>query len=78
MARKPATKPRKNASQERSRATVAAPRATAPGALPAQQGTFVKVSISATDGPKPWATPVQAYFRRTADGWQLVGLDRLP
>jgi hypothetical protein len=59
------------------RATVASTRATAPGALPTATGTFVKVSISATDGPKPWATPVHAFFRRTADGWLLVGLERL-
>jgi hypothetical protein len=61
-----------------SRAEVATPRAAAPGGLPSERGAYVTVQITATDGPKPWATPVHAYFRRTADGWTLVGLERLP
>ncbi len=60
------------------RAVVATPRASAPDGLPNAPGAYVSVRISATDGPKPWTTPVQAYFRRTAAGWLLVGLDRLP
>ncbi len=60
------------------RAVVTAPRAAAPGRLPADAGAYVTVQINATDGPKAWATPVHAFFRRTAGGWQLVGLERLP
>ena len=60
------------------RAIVTIPRATAPGRLPDEAGAYVKVQISATAGPPAWATPVQAYFRRTAGAWTLVGLERLP
>jgi hypothetical protein len=61
-----------------SRTTVTTPRAEAPGRLPGEAGAYVRVQIAATDGPKPWTTPLDAYFRRTADAWTLVGLDRLP
>jgi hypothetical protein len=61
-----------------SRGVVATPRAQAPGRLPEEPGAYVKVQIAATDGPRPWATPVDAYFRRSASAWTLVGLDRLP
>jgi hypothetical protein len=51
----------------------------APVPLPAEPGGFVKVDVYAKDPPHPsWKEPVQAYFRRTADGWKLVGLERLP
>ena len=50
-------------------------RAPAP-ALPAEPGAFVRVRIAATGGPTAWAQPVEAYFRRAAGGWTLVGLDR--
>jgi hypothetical protein len=59
------------------RAAVPTTRAVAPVSLPAGPGAYVAVRISATDGPAPWAVPVQACFRRTADGWTLVGLDRV-
>jgi len=50
----------------------------APDGLPAAQGTYLHVEITAVDGPHPsWAVPVHAYFWRTATGWKLVGLDRL-
>ena len=40
---------------------------------------FVKVEISATaDAPAAWTQPVAVYFRRAADGWSLVGFERLP
>jgi hypothetical protein len=60
------------------RSVIAMPRAAAPARLPAETGAYVAVRISATDGPAPWTVPVQACFRRTASGWTLVGLDRLP
>jgi hypothetical protein len=59
-------------------ADVPTTRVQAPVGLPAEAGAYVSVRISATGGPTSWATPVQAYLRRTADGWMLVGLDRLP
>lgn len=49
----------------------------APAPLPVEDGTFVRVDISATDPGHPsWDTPVSAYFRRHAGRWVLVGLDR--
>ncbi len=40
---------------------------------------FVRVQIRAVDGPHPsWAVPVQAFFACTAEGWKLVGFERLP
>jgi hypothetical protein len=69
--------------------TVAATQATAPAdalvrvrpdtSLPGGRGVFVRADISAVQGAQPsWSTPVQAYFRRGADGWRLVGFDRMP
>lgn len=52
---------------------------SAPGGLPASAGSFIDVEISATGGPDPsWAVPVHAYFKRTAQGWVLVGFERMP
>jgi len=54
-------------------------RIQAPSDLPRGAGTFIKVSIAAVNPPfKSWAQPVDAYFRGTASGWQLVGVERLP
>ena len=51
----------------------------APAALPTAAGSFVKVQLSAAQPEKgSAAAPVDVYFRRTADGWRLVGLERLP
>jgi hypothetical protein len=59
--------------------TWAAEQARAPGPLPQAIGSFVKVQVRATDSAHPsWAIPVDVYFRRTANGWTLVGLERLP
>ena len=39
----------------------------------------MKVSIAAVGAANRRGTkPIDVYFRRTASGWQLVGLDRLP
>ena len=47
--------------------------------LPAAPGSFVEVDISAESSAHPsWREPVRTFFRRTADGWKLVGLERLP
>jgi hypothetical protein len=56
------------------------PSAVAPeGVLSGAIGSFVKIDVSAIDPPKdPWRVPVQLYFRKSAEGWKLVGLERLP
>ena len=47
--------------------------------LPGDRGVFVRVDISAADpAHRSWALPVRAYFRGTADGWKLVGFERMP
>jgi hypothetical protein len=58
--------------------------ATASMAAPAAvsslaSGSFVAIDIAA-DSPahESWQRPVRTVFRRTGDGWKLVGLDRLP
>ena len=51
----------------------------APAQVRATPGAFVKVELSATSAEhSSWAQPVQVYFRGTAGGWTLVGLERLP
>ena len=51
----------------------------APAQLRATPGAFVKVEVSATSAEHPtWAQPVHVYFRRQADGWTLVGFERMP
>jgi hypothetical protein len=51
----------------------------APGLLPQEPGTFVRIRVSASDPEHPaWAQPADAFFRRTPQGWTLIGLDRLP
>jgi hypothetical protein len=50
----------------------------APGDLPATDGSFVEVDISAESANhSSWRQPVRAFFRRAATGWTLVGLERL-
>jgi hypothetical protein len=54
-------------------------RLQAPSDLPRGAGSYIKVSIAAVNPPhKSWATPVEVYFRGTASGWQLVGVERVP
>ena len=49
----------------------------APPGLPSLVGSYVEIDISATAQAHPsWEQPVRSYFRRTADGWKLVGLER--
>jgi hypothetical protein len=57
----------------------AGPSIAAPAGLTAASGpgAYVKVQVRATDAPEAaWDQPVDVYFRRTADGWKLVGIDR--
>jgi hypothetical protein len=50
------------------------PESTRPGG-----GAFLRVDISAPGAQQAsWASPVYAWFRHTADGWSLVGFDRMP
>jgi hypothetical protein len=51
----------------------------APRGLPVDPESFVAVDISADAKEyQAWRKPIRAYFRRGADGWTLVGLERLP
>ena len=52
---------------------------TAPRGWSRDGGPFVEVDITSASAAHPsWQQPVRTYFRRTADGWTLVGLERLP
>jgi hypothetical protein len=49
----------------------------APSGLPAAAGSFVAVDLSGdTTSYRAWREPIRVYFRRAADAWSLVGLDR--
>jgi hypothetical protein len=55
-----------------------APRAPAPSLLPPAAGTYLWASISVAGGPDSWSTPAHVVFRREANGWTLIGFQRLP
>jgi hypothetical protein len=45
--------------------------------LPDATGQFIEVDIAAEGAHEAsWEQPVRAFFRRTSDGWKLVGLER--
>ncbi len=47
--------------------------------MPTATGAFIEVDITADSPTYPsWQRPVRTFFRRTVDGWKLVGLERLP
>jgi hypothetical protein len=51
----------------------------APPDLPAQDGVFIKVQLSAGDAEfETWEKPVDAYFRLRGGEWRLVGFERMP
>ncbi len=51
----------------------------APRDLSTASGSFVAVDLSAESQAHPtWKRPVRTTFRRGAQGWTLVGLERLP
>jgi hypothetical protein len=51
----------------------------APQGLPTGAHSFVAVDISAdAKEHEAWRKPVRTYFRRGADDWTLVGLERIP
>jgi hypothetical protein len=42
-------------------------------------GSYVAVDLSADGTEYPsWRRPIRTYFRRESDGWQLVGVERMP
>jgi hypothetical protein len=50
----------------------------APGLLPEGSGAMIRIRVTAVEpAPAPWVRPADAYFRRTPQGWTLVGLDKL-
>ena len=58
--------------------TSASGRMASPPGLPAAVDAFVRVDIAAVEPPNDsWNVPIQAYFRRTAQGWRLVGFERM-
>ena len=51
----------------------------APRGLPTESGSFIEVQIAANSEEHPtWRQPIRTHFRRTGDGWTLVGLERVP
>ncbi len=55
------------------------PRLAVPAELRAESPDFIRARVSASHAAHPaWEVPVIVYFRRTADGWETVGLERLP
>ena len=59
--------------------TVPDARADAPAALASDPPEYVSARLRTVHPDQPgWAGPVVAYFRRAADGWSLVGLERNP
>jgi hypothetical protein len=66
-------------SEERFRAPSGALVRTQPESSRPGGGMFLRVDISAPGAQHAsWASPVHAYFRHGADGWKLVGFDRMP
>ena len=58
--------------------TTSQERLQAPADLPRDANSYVKVSVRAVEPPHaPWATPVDVYFRRAGNAWQLVGVERV-
>jgi hypothetical protein len=53
----------------------AQPSVKAPGDLPSSTGDIVEIDVSGAGRPE-WQQPIRLHFRRAADGWMLVGLDR--
>ena len=59
--------------------TIKEPKAVAPTALLSAKPEYISVEVRAFHPDQPaWSQPLSAYFRRTADRWTLVGLDRTP
>jgi hypothetical protein len=53
-------------------------RINAPSGLPKTPGGYILAEVRITGSPhESWSKPVRAFFRRTNDGWKLVGLERM-
>ena len=51
----------------------------APAGLPTAADSFILVELSADSKEhEAWRLPIRTYFRLDADGWKLVGLERMP
>jgi hypothetical protein len=51
----------------------------APGDLTTAAGSYILVELSADSTEHPvWRRSIRTYFRMEADGWKLVGLERMP
>ena len=51
----------------------------APAGLRTSEDSFIAVDISASSREhEAWRRPIRTYFRPSANGWQLVGLERIP
>jgi hypothetical protein len=51
----------------------------APVALPTAADSFVMIELSANSKEyETWKRPIRTYFRLDANGWKLVGLERIP
>ena len=59
--------------------TLSQSRAEAPASLVSARPDYVSVRLRAFHADHPdWSQPLVAYFRKTGDGWTLVGLERNP
>ena len=59
--------------------TSTTPRIQAPADLLAPRPDYVAARLRAHHPDFPaWSQPLMAYFRRSGDGWMLVGLERNP
>ena len=54
-------------------------RMQAPPDLPATAGSYIELELGAQHpNHRAWERPIRVHFKRVADGWKLVGLERLP
>jgi hypothetical protein len=53
-------------------------RVDAPPGLPAGEGSYVRLDVSAAGGPQAWTAPARAFFRRESAAWRMVGFERVP
>jgi len=49
-----------------------------PAGLPTAPGSYLQIDLSAELAAQPaWKEPIKTHFRRTGQGWTLVGLERM-
>jgi hypothetical protein len=49
-----------------------------PKNLPSTPASYIRAEIAFEGGPESWGQPAHAYFVREANGWKLVGFERVP